>query len=90
MGRFNKLKRLFLAGSSCVGVDLNRNWNVTGFGIGASTDPCSEVYQGMEANSEPEVIAATSTLDSLKDNVRASISFHSYGKTKGRLHLVSL
>ena len=33
------------AGSSCIGVDLNRNWNVTGFGVGASTNPCSEVYR---------------------------------------------
>jgi hypothetical protein len=28
-----------------MGVDLNRNWNVTGYGIGASSDPCSEVYK---------------------------------------------
>ncbi len=39
------LRRPAPAGSSCVGVDLNRNWNVIGYGIGASADPCSEIYK---------------------------------------------
>ena len=34
-----------MPGSSCLGVDLNRNFP-EGYGIGASKDPCSEVYQG--------------------------------------------
>ena len=29
---------------NCYGVDLNRNFGTTGFGIGASTRTCSEVY----------------------------------------------
>jgi hypothetical protein len=28
-----------------MGVDLNRNWKVTGYGIGASSSPCSETYK---------------------------------------------
>ena len=32
-------------GSNCKGVDLNRNFP-EGYGIGASTNPCSEVFQG--------------------------------------------
>jgi hypothetical protein len=28
-----------------MGVDLNRNWNVTGYGIGASSSPCSETFK---------------------------------------------
>ena len=37
-------------GSKCVGVDLNRNFP-EGYGIGASKNPCSEVYQGEAAKS---------------------------------------
>ena len=34
------------AGSRCYGVDLNRNWDVIGFGAGAtSSNPCSETYK---------------------------------------------
>ena len=33
-------------GSNCYGVDLNRNWDVIGFGLGVvSNNPCSEVYK---------------------------------------------
>ncbi|KAK3536110.1 hypothetical protein QTP70_029266, partial [Hemibagrus guttatus] len=43
------------SGSSCVGVDPNRNWG-TGFGgAGSSSNPCSETYRGMSAYSESEV-----------------------------------
>ena len=34
-----------LPGTNCIGVDLNRNFP-EGYGIGASKNPCSEVYQG--------------------------------------------
>ena len=44
--------------SSCRGVDLNRNYDTVGFGVGASDDPCSDSYKGEAANSEPEVKAA--------------------------------
>ena len=45
----------FASGSLCYGVDLNRNWDVVGFGVGASKNPCQETYQGTGPNSEPEV-----------------------------------
>ena len=33
-------------GSNCYGVDLNRNWDVLGFGLGVvSSNPCSETYK---------------------------------------------
>merc|ERR1711874_186033 len=45
-------------GSDCYGVDLNRNWDVVGYGLGSvSGNPCSEVYKGPAKNSEPEVAA---------------------------------
>jgi len=68
-------------GSSCYGVDLNRNWDVIGFGEGVvSSNPCSETYKGTEANSEPETVAIAATIQQFKNNIRIYLSFHSYGQ----------
>uniref|UniRef100_A0A3P8T4B1 Carboxypeptidase A1 n=1 Tax=Amphiprion percula TaxID=161767 RepID=A0A3P8T4B1_AMPPE len=67
------------SGSSCVGVDPNRNWNA-GFGLpGASSSPCSETYRGPKAESESEV---KSIVDFVKShgNMKAFISIHSYSQ----------
>ncbi|NXC54940.1 CBPA1 Carboxypeptidase, partial [Aleadryas rufinucha] len=67
------------AGSRCVGVDPNRNWDA-GFGeAGASSNPCAETYHGPYANSEPEV---KSIVDFVKShgNIKAFISIHSYSQ----------
>jgi len=63
--------------SSCIGVDLNRNFP-EGYGIGASTDPCSEVYQGSAPFSERESRALRDYLHSLP-NVTVAVSVHSFG-----------
>lgn len=68
------------AGSSCAGVDLNRNWEVIGYGLGASTNPCSETYQGTSKASEPETQAVANTFKKFQDNIRIYVSFHSYGQ----------
>ncbi|KAM5302655.1 carboxypeptidase A1 [Glossophaga mutica] len=71
--------RSITAGSSCVGVDPNRNWDA-GFGLaGASNNPCSETYHGKFANSEVEV---KSIVDFVKNhgNIKAFISIHSYSQ----------
>ncbi|KAI5778290.1 hypothetical protein EDC01DRAFT_724080 [Geopyxis carbonaria] len=69
---------------TCVGVDLNRNWNahwaVTG---GASTSPCAETYKGPSAGSSPEVKALAAFQDALgKSAVGAKfyMDFHSYSQ----------
>ncbi|XP_051808606.1 carboxypeptidase A5 isoform X3 [Acanthochromis polyacanthus] len=67
------------SGSSCVGVDPNRNWDA-GFGLpGASSSPCSETYRGPRAESESEV---KSIVDFVKShgNIKAFISIHSYSQ----------
>ncbi|XP_021239915.1 carboxypeptidase A1-like [Numida meleagris] len=67
------------AGSSCIGVDPNRNWDA-GFGdAGSSSNPCSETYHGPYAHSESEV---KSIVDFIKShgNVKALISIHSYSQ----------
>merc|ERR1719251_49047 len=42
------------SGSSCIGVDLNRNYDANFGGSGASSNPCSDTYHGPSAASEPE------------------------------------
>uniref|UniRef100_A0A3Q3W5K2 Carboxypeptidase A1 n=1 Tax=Mola mola TaxID=94237 RepID=A0A3Q3W5K2_MOLML len=66
-------------GSSCVGVDPNRNWGIDFGGLGASNNPCSEVYHGPMAHSETEV---KSIVDFVKShgNIKSFISIHSYSQ----------
>nr|USU81839.1 M14 metal carboxypeptidase 8 [Antheraea pernyi] len=42
---------------SCTGTDLNRNFGYRWGGKGASNSPCSEIYRGSKAFSEPETEA---------------------------------
>lgn len=44
-------------GSSCTGVDLNRNFGYRWGGMGTSKDPCREIYAGSGPFSEPETKA---------------------------------
>ena len=67
-------------GSECYGVDLNRNFDI-GYGLGASTNPCEEVYQGPDPLSEPEVLALTSLAARLNTSLLAYISLHAYGQS---------
>ncbi|KAK5866882.1 hypothetical protein PBY51_011421 [Eleginops maclovinus] len=66
-------------GSSCMGVDPNRNWDAGFGGAGASSNPCSETYRGPSANSESEV---KSIVDFVKShgNFKAFVSIHSYSQ----------
>ncbi|XP_069544419.1 carboxypeptidase A1-like [Brachyistius frenatus] len=66
-------------GSTCVGVDPNRNWDAAFGGPGASSNPCSETYRGPRAHSESEV---RSIVDFVKShgNFKAFISIHSYSQ----------
>ena len=41
-------------GSSCKGVDLNRNYDAEWMHAGSSSSKCSSVYAGTSAFSEPE------------------------------------
>jgi len=68
-------------GSNCYGTDLNRNWDVVGFGLGAtSSNPCSETYKGTKRNSEPETVAVAETILKYNHNIRIYLTFHSYGQ----------
>ncbi|XP_066561257.1 carboxypeptidase A1 [Amia ocellicauda] len=67
------------AGSSCVGVDPNRNWDAGFGGAGASGNPCTETYRGPFAHSESEVKAIVDFVKS-HGNFKEFISIHSYSQ----------
>ncbi|CAO4360584.1 unnamed protein product [Caenorhabditis nigoni] len=66
--------------SCCMGVDLNRNFDFRFSEIGASRYPCSEIYHGPSAFSEPESKAYAQFLTSLKGRLEAYITLHSYSQ----------
>ena len=49
----------------CVGVDLNRNYDIEWGRNGISRNPCSDIYPGKKAFSEPESKAHSDLLKSL-------------------------
>lgn len=67
---------------NCVGVDINRNWDINwSDASGSSLRPCSNYYAGPEAFSEPEARAvAEFMLDNLKGRLLLFIDFHSYSQ----------
>ncbi|KAM9816466.1 carboxypeptidase A1-like [Syngnathus typhle] len=66
-------------GTSCVGVDPNRNWDAGYGGPGASGSPCSETYRGPRAHSESEVSSIVNFVKS-HGNIKSFVSIHSYSQ----------
>ena len=66
------------SGSSCRGVDLNRNYDYEWVGSGSSTNPCDETYRGPAPHSEPELAAHTTFIDS-----REFVVWQSYHSVAG-------
>jgi carboxypeptidase A2 len=67
-------------GSSCFGVDLNRNWDIDYAGPhSTSTNPCSDIFIGSAAHSEPEVAAVVSYVQA-RPNIAAHIDFHNFSE----------
>ncbi|XP_063786523.1 carboxypeptidase A1-like [Pseudophryne corroboree] len=66
-------------GSSCIGVDPNRNWDAGFGGPGSSSNPCAETYHGAYPHSEPEI---SSVVDFIlaHGNVKALLTIHSYSQ----------
>ncbi|CAL4088000.1 unnamed protein product [Meganyctiphanes norvegica] len=76
--RMWRKNRAVISNSECKGVDLNRNWDYH-WGVGASKSPCSEVYQGLSAFSEPETQALRDAMKKVGD-IDLVLSLHSYGQ----------
>lgn len=76
-GMWRKNRRVN-SGSGCRGVDLNRNFDFQWVGSGSSSDPCSDTYRGPAPNSEPEIAAMTSFINS-----REFVVWQSYHSVAG-------
>uniref|UniRef100_T1K979 Peptidase M14 domain-containing protein n=1 Tax=Tetranychus urticae TaxID=32264 RepID=T1K979_TETUR len=79
--RKNRSKR---AGVSCIGVDLNRNFNIDWCKIGSSRNPCKENYCGPKPNSEPETRSLVNYYKKLDSEpgecTLLYFTIHSYGQ----------
>ncbi|MBD3347600.1 MAG: T9SS type A sorting domain-containing protein [Candidatus Eisenbacteria bacterium] len=62
-------------GSSCYGVDPNRNYDILWSQVGSSSNPCDDTYCGTGPHSEPEIQAYTDF--ALSRDIRFNLSFHS-------------
>jgi Zinc carboxypeptidase len=63
----------------CYGADPNRNWDVYFDLEGTSPNPCSDLYAGQSAFSEPETLQFSQYLAKLT-NLAAYFDFHAYGQ----------
>ena len=77
MWRKNRSK---IEGSQCRGVDLNRNFDIKWNVNGGSNNPCSDIYSGPRANSEPEARVIKNQILANRNRIKAYITFHSYGQ----------
>merc|ERR1719330_1000797 len=66
------------SGTSCRGVDLNRNWNAYWAQGGSSSSPCSDTYHGPSAASEPETNVIAQVMDEAPQTVY--IDVHAYSQ----------
>ncbi|MCH2136345.1 MAG: hypothetical protein MK101_07155 [Phycisphaerales bacterium] len=67
-------------GTTCAGVDLNRNWGVDwNGGESTSSDPCSDIYVGPSSMSEPEVQALADYCLG-HGNIVAQIDYHAFSE----------
>jgi len=67
-------------GSTCVGTDLNRNYDQMWGNAGAATAFCSETYRGSVAASEIETQHVQAALRARASSLLTSVHFHTYGQ----------
>ncbi|XP_054839124.1 mast cell carboxypeptidase A-like [Eublepharis macularius] len=77
MWRKNRSK---ISSSDCVGVDLNRNFDVAWGTVDSSRNPCKETYCGSSAESEPETKAVTAFIRNHISSIKAYLTVHSYSQ----------
>lgn len=66
--------------SFCPGADPNRNWDSAFGTTGVSRNPCTDIYPGPYAFSEPATKSAAQTIMSLRHEIKAFISFHAFSQ----------
>lgn len=68
-------------GSTCFGVDLNRNWAYEwGRNNGSSGNPCNDTYRGTDPLSEPEAAGFAAFFEPMASRIVAHIDVHSYAQ----------
>ncbi len=77
--KFWRKTRQVNEGSSCKGIDLNRNYGFEWVGPGSSPSPCSETYRGAAPFSAPEAAALRDFINA-HSNITIAISLHSYAR----------
>lgn len=65
--------------TTCYGIDGNRNFNASFNTIGVSTNPCSDIYPGVEAFSEPETSYVRDILHEHLERLQLYLNIHSHG-----------
>ncbi|XP_020013918.1 carboxypeptidase B [Castor canadensis] len=68
------------SGTSCAGVDPNRNFKAGWCEIGASTSPCSDTYCGPSAESEKETKALVNFIKNNLSSIKMYLTVHSYSQ----------
>jgi len=76
---WRKNRRINVGSNNCFGVDLNRNWDYQWNAPGHSKDPCSDLYRGPAAFSEPEPQAIADFVGN-NPEIRGYINFHAYSQ----------
>merc|ERR1719277_1927859 len=66
------------SGTSCRGVDLNRNWDAFWASGGSSGSACSDTYHGTSAAAEPETNVIAQVMDEAQNTVY--IDVHAYSQ----------
>ena len=64
----------------CVGVDPNRNYDVYWATSGSSNSPCSDIYHGPSAFSEPETKALSDFIKARQSKILAYFDVHCYSQ----------
>nr|CAD2199211.1 unnamed protein product [Meloidogyne enterolobii] len=64
----------------CQGVDLNRNFDWFFGQVGSSSDPCSEIFAGNFAFSEPETQSVRDFISQQQGRIKTFMTFHSYSQ----------
>ncbi|VTJ89115.1 Hypothetical predicted protein [Marmota monax] len=68
------------AGTSCVGIDPNRNFAAGWCEVGASKNPCSDTYCGPAPESEKETKALADFIRNNLSSIKAYLTIHSYSQ----------
>lgn len=79
--RFWRKNRSVDSSSSCVGVDLNRNFDVLWGEIGSSFDRCDiDSFCGSKVFSENETLAVRNVFNENSNNIEMYITLHTYSQ----------